>query len=508
MRLGVATAVALATTALSAITGLAPSAIADTGTSWTADLATAEAVGVVVAAGTARLGGTGTFRAPATEGGPAPLVRTGLLTFPARDLPTATDRIDARLAGAAEGATVDVRARRANGGWTEWLPADPAGTVALPQPATEVQGRLVLSGDAAAVSGVTLSARPAAARTEAAPDTESAPLSYRVFATREGLVGGTTSNGHVIAERDQFVALPSRRALSANGKSDYTVKVCAPNGRCAFAPVWDVGPWNTRDDYWNAPGVRQEWGDLPQGTPQSQAAHLDGYNGGKDQFDRDVLNPAGIDLADGVFWDTLGLTDNSWVTVDYLWTGSVRLSRVTGDTVAEVLAAPDRTAAVVGIAAGNATVPVQCRLTSALGTFLQIGVRQFLHADAVPDAGDVAPCPATPTGPAPASPAAPGAAAAAAAPAAPAAATTAGTRPATAAGESPVPSRRVPRSARRVPRSGGHRRPGAARRSPSRRPRRPRLRPSPPADRARRLRSACAHQHRSTHHRSTQRLCR
>ncbi len=41
------------------------------------------------------------------------------------------------------------------------------------------------------------------------------------------------------------------------------------SARCAFAPVWDVGPWNTRDDYWNAPGTRENWGDLPQGMPQS-----------------------------------------------------------------------------------------------------------------------------------------------------------------------------------------------------------------------------------------------
>jgi hypothetical protein len=251
----------------------------------------------------------------------------------------------------------------------------------------------VLSG-AAAVHGVTLTALPAGPRTEAAP--EPTPRTHRVFATREGLVGGTTSNGHVIVERDHFVALPSRRALSTNGSSDYSVKVCAPNGRCAFAPVWDVGPWNTRDDYWNTADVREEWTDLPTGTPQSQAAFTNGYNGGQDQFGRQVLNPAGIDLADGVFWDALGLTDNSWVTVDYLWTGSGRLAKVAADVTAKVLAAPDAAAQVVGLAAADATVPVQCRLTSAVGAFLQIGVGQFLDAAAVPDAGNVAACPAPP----------------------------------------------------------------------------------------------------------------
>ena len=133
----------------------------------------------------------------------------------------------------------------------------------------------------------------------------------------------------MITPHDHFVALPSRRALSPNGSSDYSVRICAPNGRCAFAPVWDVGPWNTKDDYWNA--SREQWRDLPQGTPQAQAAFRNGYNGGKDGFGRKVANPAGIDLADGTFWDDLGLINNTTVTVDYLWTGNARLAKVVDD---------------------------------------------------------------------------------------------------------------------------------------------------------------------------------
>ena len=125
-------------------------------------------------------------------------------------------------------------------------------------------------------------------------------LSYRVFATREGLVGRTTANGHKIKSSDRFVALPSRRALSPNGSADYSVKVCASNGRCAVAPVWDVGPWNTRDDYWNPSSRRQEWRDLPQGMPEAQAAKERGYNerprpvqaqGGQPGRDRPVRRP-------------------------------------------------------------------------------------------------------------------------------------------------------------------------------------------------------------------------
>jgi hypothetical protein len=155
---------------------------------------------------------------------------------------------------------------------------------------------------------------------ETGPLLSSSLQTYRVYATREGLVGGTTANGHVITPRDHFVALPSGRALSPAGTSTYSVQVCADNGRCETAPVWDIGPWNTHDDYWTPSATRQNWKDLPQGIPEAQAAYQNGYNGGRDQYGRQVTNPAGIDLADGTFWDGLGLTDNAWVTVTYLWT--------------------------------------------------------------------------------------------------------------------------------------------------------------------------------------------
>lgn len=152
----------------------------------------------------------------------------------------------------------------------------------------------------------------------ALPAVEAVNPTWRVFATREGLVGGTTANGHVIVNRDHFVALPSRDALTCNGCTAKQVRVCNPaNGRCETAPVWDVGPWNTKDDWWNSP--RELFQGLPRGKPEAQAAYYDGYNGGKDMFGRTVLNPAGIDLADGTFWDGLGMTNNGWVDVTFLW---------------------------------------------------------------------------------------------------------------------------------------------------------------------------------------------
>jgi hypothetical protein len=210
-------------------------------------------------------------------------------------------------------------------------------------------------------------------------------LTAKVFATREGLVGWKTANGHTITKRDWFAALPSRRGLSDRGEGERSVRVChTRNDRCVFLPVWDVGPWNTRDDYWNAPDVREDWALLPQGLPQAQAAFEQDFNDGLDQFGRTVKNPAGIDLADGIFWDALGLTDNEWVTVDYLWTGPLPLATVLADDgPVEVRAGPDTAADVIGLAAESAGVPVECVLDSGQERWLRLGEGQFVPASAV-----------------------------------------------------------------------------------------------------------------------------
>lgn len=200
------------------------------------------------------------------------------------------------------------------------------------------------------------------AQASGATDESGAPV-HRVFATREGLVGHTTANGHRIAEDDHFVALPSRRALSKKGEGARTVRVCAPDtGRCEYAPVWDVGPWNIRDNYWDPAGHRENFTDLPRGVPQAQAAYQDNHNGGKDGFGRSVRNPAGIDLADGTFYDGLGLRGNSWVDVTFLWlgdgpTGTIR----TGSRKPiNVRSGPGTSHPTSGMAAAGAHVTIQC----------------------------------------------------------------------------------------------------------------------------------------------------
>ncbi|MFC9687346.1 hypothetical protein ACFTSF_02315 [Kribbella sp. NPDC056951] len=261
-------------------------------------------------------------------------------------------------------AEVDVRAW-VNDRWSEWTPASAGTPTALPGASDQVQLRIIVSapptGAQPWVGDVTV--LPTDKVAPGRMTVQAAPLKSRVFATREGLVGGTTANGHVIVSRDHFVALPSRRGLAGNGSGNYSVKVCTAT-RCAFEPVWDVGPWNTKDDYWNPSATREMWKDLPQGKPEAQAAYQNGYNGGKDQFGRTVANPAGIDLADGTFWDALGMSNNGFVDVTYLWTGDGGRGTVSITSgYLNLRSTSSSTGAVVGMAGKSAQVTVECQTT-------------------------------------------------------------------------------------------------------------------------------------------------
>lgn len=139
---------------------------------------------------------------------------------------------------------------------------------------------------------------------------------FRVYAYQEGLVGHTTANGHVIQPEDHFVALPCFCVLSSKGGHEFQVKV-EYKGRSLVLPVWDVGPWNIDDNYWDPPHLRK-WSALPQGYPQAAAAYYDGFNNGRDDWGRVVTSPGGMDIADGAF-HALGMTGSDWVTVTFLW---------------------------------------------------------------------------------------------------------------------------------------------------------------------------------------------
>jgi hypothetical protein len=94
------------------------------------------------------------------------------------------------------------------------------------------------------------------------------------------------------------VALPHQRVRLDGGKRVRITVV--GKGTRAWAPVKDVGPWNTRDNYWQLRRYRDMWSDLPRCTSEAEAAFYDNYNRGKDQFGREVLNPAGMDITIGV----------------------------------------------------------------------------------------------------------------------------------------------------------------------------------------------------------------
>lgn len=139
---------------------------------------------------------------------------------------------------------------------------------------------------------------------------------FRVFAHRLGLVGRTTANGHVIQPNDFFVTLPCWCSLSERGGDEFQVRL-EYGDESIVVPVWDVGPWNVEDNYWDPPSERT-WSGLPQGIPQAEAAYYDGYNGGLDDRGRQVQSPAGMDIADGAF-AALGMTTSDWVDVTFLW---------------------------------------------------------------------------------------------------------------------------------------------------------------------------------------------
>lgn len=358
-------ALALAGSAL-ATAPAAGAASASTSDSWRPDLTRtgADDVNVEYAAGALRVrDGSVSPASLGRDGGYASAVLEAHRVD--RPVNRVTVDLDATVPEAAS-VEVDVRGRTAGGTWTEWRQAVSGTAVELPRDVVDVQARLTLwnaeGGATAVVRALTLTADDTGSTPAEPTPKVAAAFSARVYATREGLVGHTTANGHVIRENDHFVALPSRRALSPKDSGQYSVQVCGP-ARCETAPVWDVGPWNTHDDHWNPSAQREQWKDLPRGLPQAQAAYENGYNGGRDEFGRQVANPAGIDLADGTFYN-VGLDDNGWVTVTYLWTdgGGDTTSFPTWGTDVSVRQQATTTSTRVASLPGPTTVRVRCQV--------------------------------------------------------------------------------------------------------------------------------------------------
>jgi len=132
--------------------------------------------------------------------------------------------------------------------------------------------------------------------------------SFRVFATQY--------RGYTRRE----VALPHRKLKIRGG---YRVRIRAEDSRKrAWAKVKEVGPWNTRDNWWARHKNRDMWRSLRRGKPEAQAAYFNNFNRGRDAFGRKVQNPAGVDLTPRVARDVgLRRYENAWVYVRMPWAG-------------------------------------------------------------------------------------------------------------------------------------------------------------------------------------------
>lgn len=204
------------------------------------------------------------------------------------------------------------------------------------------------------VGGLPLApASPIAAQSGQMPATSmTGPGTYKLTATREGLVGGMTSSGHTILPNDHFVSLPACTTTSCPwldpgelperwgnrtecGDRCYVKVINEDTGSCEVAPVLDTGPWFTVDDWWRPTNERYlnslatNPNTLPQGVTGASAARngLDvGYGVGPSGYGSSnryatVGNASAIDLADGT-WMALGLDFNKGIDVidvELLW---------------------------------------------------------------------------------------------------------------------------------------------------------------------------------------------
>ncbi len=82
----------------------------------------------------------------------------------------------------------------------------------------------------------------------------------------------------------------------------------------------EVGPWNTYDNYWMRKKDRTMFKRVPRCKPEAQVAYYQNFNEGKDEFGREVLNPAGVDMTPDVA-RSMGLKkyQNAWVYVRFPW---------------------------------------------------------------------------------------------------------------------------------------------------------------------------------------------
>jgi hypothetical protein len=117
---------------------------------------------------------------------------------------------------------------------------------------------------------------------------------------------------------EREVALPHRNLKFGRQPR---VRIWRVSGGPSVGPkVKEIGPWNTYDNYWMREKDRTMFKRVPRCKPEAQVAYYQNFNKGKDEFGREVLNPAGVDVAPDVA-RSMGLEEyqNAWVYVRFPW---------------------------------------------------------------------------------------------------------------------------------------------------------------------------------------------
>lgn len=187
------------------------------------------------------------------------------------------------------------------------------------------------------VLALLVAAFPMLSQPASAATTLTTSNTYKVEATRELLIGGETRSGYIIKSDSDFVSLsnctnrtcPDKAAgvrddaegLRTECGTKCWVRVTNPlNGRCAVAPLEDVGPEFKNDDWWLPAtqrniNLRPEYTgpDIPRGLPAAKY----GFDGndvgygvsggtGLDFRGEPISTGSGIDLGERT-WSDLGL---------------------------------------------------------------------------------------------------------------------------------------------------------------------------------------------------------
>ncbi|MFV9503012.1 MAG: hypothetical protein AB4911_00455 [Oscillochloridaceae bacterium umkhey_bin13] len=219
---------------------------------------------------------------------------------------------------------VDVRGSLDGQRWLPWVTdLAPGSVIGFDQPIRVAQYRITLLAGSELAPGVrdlTLRAsnRATTARAAPMPAPHDIAPTFRVRATRMGMVGGRTANGWIIPPRARFVSLPSVGVLSSRGGNEYQVRLTYRD-RSVVVPVYDVGPYSTRDDYWNV--ERRGFPQLERGWPMDHAAFYEGFNGQRAEKGF-VRFPTAVDVGDGAWLDDLGIVgDQAELEITFLWLG-------------------------------------------------------------------------------------------------------------------------------------------------------------------------------------------